>query len=294
MQSVATWLVARPQNAILALAATLLLPLLQIVSGAIMVLLVLRHGVRLAVIEGVIAGLFLVAVAIVVGAPVTQIAVSIVATLLPALLLAVLLHVTRSLALTMQVSAILAALAMLVFQFAVDDIVAFWEPVMAMLVEWTRDNNLQLQAEFLVADPAMTAEMMTLATVLTRWTIFAVYLLLGYRFFSGLPGATENYGRFCDLNFGRVIALIMALASLIAYASDTAWLQNVAVVLFMSFWLQGLAIVHWMHVDRNLPLFVVIATYVLMLILHVFLVLALAVLGYTDAWFRYRRATRQQ
>ena len=91
MQSVATWLVARPQNAILALAATLLLPLLQIVSGAIMVLLVLRHGVRLAVIEGVIAGLFLVAVAIVVGAPVTQIAVSIVATLLPALLLAVLL-----------------------------------------------------------------------------------------------------------------------------------------------------------------------------------------------------------
>ena len=293
MQSVATWLVARPQNAILALAATLLLPLLQIVSGAIMVLLVLRHGVRLAVFEGAIAGLFLVAVSIVVGAPVMQIAVSIVAILLPALLLAVLLHATRSLALTMQVSAILAALAMLGFGLVVDDVVAFWEPVMAALVEWTRANDLHLQAEFLVADPAMTAEMMTLATVLTRWTICAVYLLLGYRFFSHLPGETGNYGRFCDLNFGRVIALIMALASLISYAIDVAWLQNVAVVLFMSFWLQGLAIVHWMHVDRHLPLFVVIATYVLMLILHVFLVLALAVLGYTDAWFRYRRATRQ-
>ena len=62
MQSVAAWLVARPQNAILALASTLLLPLLQIFGGAIMVLLVLRQGVRLAVIEGAIAGVFLVLV----------------------------------------------------------------------------------------------------------------------------------------------------------------------------------------------------------------------------------------
>jgi len=294
VQSVAAWLVARPQNAILALASTLLLPLLQIFGGAIMVLLVLRQGVRLAVIEGAIAGVFLVVVATIAGAPIGQIAVSIVATLLPAVRVAMLLQYTRSLALTMQVSAILAAVAMLGFQIVVDDLVAFWEPVMGMLVEWTRENDLHMQADLLVADPAMTAEMMTLATVLTRWTIFAAYLLLGYRLFSRLPRETEKFGRFCDLDFGRVIALTMALASLIAYASGAAWLQNVAVVLFTIFWLQGLAIVHWMHVERHLPLFMVIATYVLMLILHVFLVLALAVLGYTDAWFRYRRATRQQ
>ncbi len=48
MQSVATWLVARPQNAVLALAATLLLPILQFASGALMVMLVLRQGARLA------------------------------------------------------------------------------------------------------------------------------------------------------------------------------------------------------------------------------------------------------
>ena len=67
MQSVATWLVARPHNAVLALAGTLLLPVLHILSGAIIVLIVLQRGVRLAVIEGAIAGLLLAGVAFFVG-----------------------------------------------------------------------------------------------------------------------------------------------------------------------------------------------------------------------------------
>jgi uncharacterized protein YybS (DUF2232 family) len=60
------------------------------------------------------------------------------------------------------------------------------------------------------------------------------------------------------------------------------------------FWLQGLAVVHWMYSERRLPLFVVIVTYVLLPFLHVFLVLGLSVLGYTDAWFRYRRRAIEQ
>ena len=295
MQSVATWLVARPLNAVLALAATLLLPLLHVASGAIIVLLVLRQGIRLALIKGATAGLLLAAVAFVAGAPVGQVVFSIVSTLLPSVLLAVFLQRTQSLTLTLQVSAILAAVAMLVFQFVVDDFVAYWQPVIAALEEWARVNNLQLQGQLLVAEPELAAEMMTLAAVLTRWMLYAVYLLLGYRLYSDLSTQTGHYGRFCDLNFGRVIALIMALASVVAFASGASWLENVAMVLFAIFWLQGLAIVHWMHTDRHLPLFVLIATYVLMLVLHVFLILTLAVLGYTDAWFGYRRrATKQQ
>ncbi len=77
--------------------------------------------------------------------------------------------------------------------------------------------------------------------------------------------------------------------SLLAFATGVAWLQSLAVVLLGVFWLQGLAVVHWMHVDGELPLFVVIAVYVLLPFLHVFLIMALAVVGYTDAWFRFRR-----
>ena len=292
MQSVATWLVARPHNAVLALAATLLLPVLHIFSGAIIVLIVLQRGLRPAVLQGAIAGLLLVAVAFMVQAPAAQVAISITATLVPSVLLAWLLLRSRSL--TLQVTAIVAGLAMLVFQLAVDDLVAYWQPVIEVLEEWARNNNLQMQGQLLVAEPELAAEMMTLAAVLTRWMLYTIYLLFGYQLYSALPVQTGNFGRFCDLTFGRVIALIMALASVIGFAAGSQLLQDVAIVLFAIFWFQGLAIVHWLHVEGHVPFFVVVATYVLMLVLHVFLILALAVLGYTDAWFGYRRRSAKQ
>lgn len=294
MQSVATWLVARPQNAVLALAATLLLPLLQFVSGAFMVVLVLRQGARLAAIEGVLAATILMAVSLIVGAPVVHVLDSVLTTWVPALMLAVILRSTRSLILTFQVSSILAVVAVLAFHLIVDDVVAFWQAPVAMLLEWARGNNLWEQAELLTADPQATANMMMLAVVLTRWTIYSVFLLVGYMLYRQLPDKSGRYGRFCDLNFGRVIAITMALTSVLAFATGVVWIQNIAVVFFAVFWLQGLAIVHWLHIDGHLPLFVVIATYLLMAVLHVFLFSALAVLGYTDAWFRYRRRAKKQ
>jgi hypothetical protein len=83
----------------------------------------------------------------------------------------------------------------------------------------------------------------------------------------------------------------MAVRSGLALFIGAAWLQGTAFVLFAVFWLQGLAVLHWMHADGHLPLFVVIVTYVLLPVLHIFLVSALAVLGYVDAWFRFRRRT---
>jgi len=56
VQPLAAWLVARPQNAVLALAVTLSLPVLHVFSGIFMVLLVIRQGPKLAVVEGVFAG----------------------------------------------------------------------------------------------------------------------------------------------------------------------------------------------------------------------------------------------
>jgi hypothetical protein len=298
------WLVARPQNAVLGLAATLLLPVLQVLSGILMALLVLRQGVRLAAVEGAIAGALLALVAVVAAAMqaeisavtlLTQILTGALTVWLPAILLAVTLQVTRSLTLTLQVSVLVAAAAVLGFHLVIDDMMAFWQPVMEFMVGWARDSQLHEQVQLIESDPAMVAHTLTIVFVLSSWTLYMLYLLLGYRFSAAIPGESGSYGRFCDLNFGRVIAAIMALASLLAFVSGMASLQSVAIVLFGIFWLQGLAVVHWMFEDSALPLFVVILTYVLMPFLHVFLFLALAVLGYTDAWFRYRRrAVTQQ
>ena len=294
MQALAAWLVARPQNAVIALAATLLLPLLQMVSGVIMVLLVLKQGARTAVLEAAVAGVILALVALVTGSPLMQILVAALSTWLPAIMLGLVLQATRSLTLTVQVSVLVAALAVVGFYIVIDDLVAYWDPVMTVLLEWTRANNLQEQARLMESDPVMTANMLTMAIVLSTWMLYSVYLVFGYWLYKLIPGESGDYGRFSDLNFGRVIALIMALLSLLAFVTGAAWLQSVAFVLFAVFWLQGLAVVHWLHSVGNLPLLVVIMTYVLLPFLHVFLIMALAVLGYTDAWFTFRRRVAKQ
>lgn len=289
MQPLVAWLVARPQNAIIALAATLSLPVLHIFSGIIMVLLVLKQGVRLAIIEGAIAAALMIIVYLVAGAPVMQVVVAILTTWPPAVVLAVVLASTRSLNLTMQVSALLAAIAILGFYAFIADLTAFWQPVMALMVDWANASALYEQAQLIVDEPALVAQLLTVSLVVSSWTMYTLYLLFGYRYAEAAPGETGRYGRFCDLNFGRVIALMVGIVSLLAFATGMAWMQSLAIVLCAVFWLQGLAVVHWMFVDGELPLFVVIMVYVLLPFLHVFLIMALAVVGYTDTWFRYRR-----
>jgi hypothetical protein len=289
VQALAAWLVARPQNAVIVLAATLLIPYLQVLSGIIMVLLVLRQGTRLAIFEGAAAGALVAVIGLIAGAPVAQLFGSMLTTWAPAIVLGGVLHATRSLTLTMQVSMLIAIFLTIAFHVIVADPVAYWQPVTTYMLEWARQSNLQEQVQLMESDPVMTANMVTIAIVLSSWMLYVLYLLFGYHVFKQMAGEKGDYGRFCDLNFGRVLALIMALVSLLAVASGVFAIQNVAFLLFAMFWIQGLAILHWMHFEGRLPLFVVIVTYILLPVLHVFLILALAVLGYTDAWFRYRR-----
>ena len=85
----------------------------------------------------------------------------------------------------------------------------------------------------------------------------------------------------------------MAVVSLLALVVDVAWLQNVAFVMFVIFWVQGLAIVHWMHAQQLLPLGAVVAVYILLPLLQVLLITVLGILGYMDAWFEFRRRMKK-
>ena len=287
MQALASWLVLRPQNAVLGLAVTLLLPAPQLTSGVIMVLLVLAQGTRLAVIEALIAAAVLLTVSLLFGVSIVSMTALIVGTWVPVLLLAMLLLGARSLTLTMQVSVIVTVVALLGFYVVVDDPAAFWQPYVLQMTELARQNNLQLNTEL------FSAEVMTISAALAFWMLYVIGLLLGYALYKRLPRETGAFGQFRDLNFGRVIALTLALASVLAFLIDVAWLQNVAFVMFVMFWVQGLAIVHWLHGQGMLPLAALIAVYALLPFLQVLLMTALAVFGYTDAWFDFRRRMKK-
>ena len=290
MQRFVEWLVARPQNAVLALAATLLLPLLQLLSGVIFVVLVLRQGVRVAATEAIVAGGLLSLVALIIGASVPEVVATMLTTWLPVLLLAVLIQATRSLTLTMQVSVIVAVLIVGGFHIVVSDPLEFWQVMLTMMAEISREMGLQEQASILMSEQASVAGQMTMLVVFSTWSLFSIIFLFGYTLYTQIPGVTADFGRFRNLNFGRVIALAMALVSMLSLAINAIWLQNIGFLLFAIFWLQGLAVIHWWYAEGRVPAFGLIAVYALMPILHVMLLMALAVLGYSDAWFGYRRA----
>lgn len=283
MQAIAKWLLARPYNAVLALAVTMLLPAPQVTSGAIMALLILAKGNRSAVIGALIATAILGATTLIVGGTLTSVLILVAGTWVPALLLTNVLVATRSLTLCLQVSVIAAIAAMLIFQIAVPDPVAFWQPYLDAMTKLVNENGLQLDTALL------TAEVMTVSAVLVYWMLFTVAVLTGYWAYRQQPHETSNFGRFRDMNFGRVIAFTMALASLLAFVIGAAWLQNIAFIMFAMFMMQGLAIMHWLRGAGYLPGFALVSVYVLLPFLQVLLVMVLALIGYSDAWFGFRR-----
>ena len=256
-----------------------------------MVLFVLRQGVKIAAFEAAIAGLLLAVISLIVGTPASLVVAVAVVFWLPAMMLATLMTVTKSLTLSLQVLVLLAVLGMVGFFVVVGEPIAFWQAELESAADTWRSLGAAELADNLTEGRDVFAAQMTMFIVIMLWTIYATTFVLGYSLYKRLPGETADYGHFRDLNFGRVIALIMAICSVVAVLSGATWLQNIAFVMFAIFWLQGLAIVHWMHADKVLPGFAVVVVYVLLVLLSAVVVIALAVLGYIDAWFRLRRKT---
>jgi hypothetical protein len=289
MRPITSWLVARPQNAVIGLAGTLLLPFAQIISGTVMALLVFKHGAAVAAAQGAIATAILAVVSLLVSASVSQVLGNALVIWAPVILLVVMMRGWRSLTLTLQVTVIAAMLITLGFYAVLGDPNVFWGEILVRISDSFREMGLTQHADILVQERDLIAPQMTVLVVITTWSLYAVVLLLGYAVYRTLPGITSNFGLFRDLNFGRVLALIMATASVVAMLTGAVWLQNFAFVIFAMFWLQGLAIVHWLHANKRVPLAVVILVYALIPLLNALLVMGLAVVGYIDAWFGFRR-----
>ncbi len=288
LQAIADRLVARPQNAVLGLVVALLLPAPQLTGGAILVLLVLANGARFAVIEAMSATAIVAVLFLLLGGTLASVIGLTAGTFVPALLLAVMLVTTRSLTLTLQVSVIVAVAALLLFQLAVPDRAAFWQPYLDQMAEIFRQNGLQLDTT------VFTAEVVTITVALAFWLLHTAALLFGYSLYQRLTTETVAYGQFRDLNFGRVIALTVALISLLAFVIDATWLQNITYMLFVMFMMQGLAVVHWLRDAAILPSIAVVSMYLLLPFLQVLLVMVLALMGFSDAWFDFRRRWKKR
>jgi hypothetical protein len=289
VQALARWLVARPLNSILALAATGLLPALSVFSGVVLVLMLLHKGPRAAVIEASAAAALLAGISLLLEARLDWLFGGMAATWVPAALLALLLLRTRSLTLTVQVAWLGMVAVLLVFFAVVREPQAFWTAGIDAAVQMLAEQGIEQQAEMSAEDTAELAGKLTMFLAIVTYSLSIMGLVLGYKLERALRGTGAPYGRFRDLDFGRVIGLATAVASIAAGLSGWIPVQNIAFVMFAMFWMQGLAIAHWSHGQGFLPTFGLAALYVLLPLLSLIAVVGLAVTGYVDAWIGFRR-----
>jgi hypothetical protein len=287
VQPIASWLVARPERAVFVLIATFPLPFTQILGSTVLVLLVLSRGIARAAQVAGIAFLAILAMTLVTTVPV-QTLIQIALTIwLPGMLLAILLQRTRSLTLSLQIT-VLAALLVIVGLFVVaGDSGANWQEVFKEFASLLRDNGKQQEADLFI-QLLPYAPYMRGFVVSIGWLVHVAAFLAGYAAYMSLAGKPEGFGRVSEINFGRVLAAVLALTSIVAMVGSSIWLQNIALLLFAMFWLQGLAMLHWLRARGRFPSILLAAVYVLTVLLGPLLVSAVGVMGYTDAWFDYR------
>lgn len=250
--------------------------------------IVLASGVRNGVLLAFATGTVLAVLALLVNIPASLIVANATIVWLPVIVLAWLVRLMRSITLTFQVSVIAAAAIVIVFFVAVGDPVAYWNGVISESVALFREAGANEYADRLLESQDAIVPQMTMLMVFVGWSMYTLVLLLGYALFQHLPDKTAVYGSFRDLNMGRVLAGVMAVASVIAVLSGSMWVQNVAFLILVTFWLQGLAIMHWLHKKKQLPAIVLVVTYVLLVPLNAMMMIAFSIVGYLDAWFNFR------
>lgn len=288
MQAIAAWLVARPHNAVAVLVATLLLPFRTMTSGATLVLLLLHSGAQKATTYALIAALIVVSIGYFSGLDVTELVVTVAGIWVPIGLFAGLMRRTRSLTLTLQLSVVLALAAIVLVNVALGDPDAVGNAWLDQMIAYLNEVGNQGQATMFADNREQLAPLVTLFIVLGVWAVYVMVLMFGYALFRSLPEQSAKYGRFCDLNLGRVLALISAAILLLAMVIDVPLLQQLAVMSIAAFCVQGLALLHWMQAERGLPFFLVVAAYVLLMPLAALLGPLLAMAGYADVWIDLR------
>lgn len=287
MKPVAAWLVARPERAIFVLIATFPLPFTQILGSTVLALLVLSRGIARAAQVAGISFLALLVMTQFTTVPVQtlmQIALTI---WLPGMLLALMLQRTGSLTLSLQITVLVALLVIVGLHVVAGDSSANWQEVFKEFAGLLRDNGKQQEADLFI-QLLPYAPYMRGFVVSIGWLLHVVAFLAGYAAYMSLPGKPDGFGRVSELNFGRVLAAVLALTSIAAMVSGSVLLQNAALLFFAIFWLQGLAMLHWLRARGRFPSILLAAVYVLTVVLGPLLVSAVGVMGYTDAWFDFR------
>jgi len=288
----ARFILKGPSQAALAAAALailgLLLPPAAWLSGAVIGLVTLVNGHR--------AGLMLAAYATVGAAVFAGIIFSVplvalyfvLLVWLPVWAIAVLLRQTVSLALSLQLLAVVSLAGIVVLYLLFPDFGEFWrEPLDTMIQQLLDSNSGFSEAQLKLVEAQLIRILPGLFA--SSFMVGAMLSLFLARWWQAVLYNPGGFGReFRMLNLGKVSALVTLLiaASALLFASDT--LNAMLLVVFVLYLNQGIAVLHAVFAGRQLNRVWLYLVYGLMFFIPQVVVL-LAMAGLADTWIDFRR-----
>ena len=284
MAGFATWLAAQRARRVLLIAALFPLPLLGLVSAAIVVMTVQVHGWRETLFDCVLALVVLAGLGFVAGMDMPVLLAGAVISWVIWLLLGTVLATTGSLTLAVQGAVLMTLAAALALVVLVADPAAYWEQVLTELYAQLPQQDFSAGID--IAQQARLMSGVVLAGTLTGGIIA---LLLG----SSLASRIRDGGhaeQFAGLRMGYVIGGLAALAGV---AALIGWGPDGLLLIFgAAFMFHGIAVLAWWARQRGWPGGWWIGLCILPILLPDFLVIVatlFAAIGFIDNWFDLRR-----
>jgi hypothetical protein len=288
MRSLARFAMRGRSQAALAAAGSavlsLVLPLVAVISSAVVALVTLRQGAREGLLVAGIAGLGSGLLAwLALGTPWPGLGFLIVLWV-PLWALAMVLRVTRSLALSVQGAALIGFLVLFGLHLATDDPAAYWvrilEPLRASLVEGGVIAEAASQA--LIEG---LSKWMTGAFAASLYVQFLLALLLGRWWQAALYNPGGFGAEFRGLRLSPVLGYAaLALVGLRLWQPEAIWGYEILVLILPLLLLQGLAVVHGIRHSLSAGVGWLVALYVLLVVAMPYAEVLIAGLGLADLW----------
>ena len=294
---IALWLAARPVHAVAAI-ATSYLTLLWPIGGAILVQTRLLHGYARTVAVAVAAAAVLGLAKFFSGTLVAGDGLFWLTTMGLSLAIAEGLVRTRSLTLTAQSLLLVAALVVIVLQLASVDVLSLYG---SSYEQWAKEWVSQTEAATpAVSDLVRAFELFAAGMITLLWWYLAIIVLyLGQAMYqrAGRDKTITSFGAFRELNLGKIIAASLVVASVAMTLGQFRVASGIALLLFLAFFVHGVAVVSWWLAPKGYGVPVLVATALVVVVLPFaltaqlvgMLLVGLSVLGYVDAWFSVRR-----
>jgi hypothetical protein len=263
---------------------SLFIPLVSVLSGAIVGLIILTQGLfaGLRVVLVSIAGVTLVGY-LLIQSPLTGVAIGLVQWL-PVMLLAEVWRRSRSLSLMLTAGALLSLLAVGVQYLLWPDSDRTWMDMIRPMFQ----QEAIAEADRVRLDETLTmlAYWMKIVLVAVMYSTFVATLLAARWFQARLAGSDGYREEFRAIRLGRLAATVALLLTVAALLLRQDWLLSMLMVVLAAFLYQGLSVLHgWAALgQRGWALF---ALYLLMLIFPQ-VVAAVATLGVIDNWANFR------